>query len=226
MYGSPPIWAQIAATGALTGTITDSTGAAVPEAHIKVISEATGETREVASQTYGAYFVPQLTPGSYRVEVSKNGFQALSRPGLQINVTETTRLDLRLEVGAVSQKVTVEASAVLVQTESNALGRVVSDTVATSLPLVTRNYTQIIGLSPGIAQSVTNAAALGIGSGGLTSETEGQGMFVHGARQCDNNFQMDGVQINDLAGSEGESGGIAIPHPDTIQEFKVPDWPI
>ena len=113
----------------------------MPEAHIKVISEATGETREVASQTYGAYFVPQLTPGSYRVEVSKNGFQALSRPGLQINVTETTRLDLRLEVGAVSQKVTVEASAVLVQTESNALGRVVSDTVATSLPLVTRNYT-------------------------------------------------------------------------------------
>ena len=83
---------------------------------------------------------------------------------------------------------------------ANALGRVVGDTVVSNLPLSSRNYTQIIGLSPGIAQSVTNAAALGNGNGGMTSETEGGGLFVHGARQYDNNFQMDGVQINDLAG--------------------------
>ncbi|PYX74469.1 MAG: hypothetical protein DMG72_09935 [Acidobacteria bacterium] len=84
VYGSPPIWAQTAATGALTGTITDSTGAAVPEAHIKVISEATGETREVTSQTYGAYFVPQLTLAPIGSRFRKMDFRRFPVPGCRL----------------------------------------------------------------------------------------------------------------------------------------------
>src|SRR6478609_9036035 len=216
-----PANAQTAATGALTGTVTDSTGAVLSGVQIKIVNEATGEERRGASQVNGIFFFPQLPPGSYRVEASRTGFNALTRTGLRIDVTETARLDLTLRVGNVIQEINVEASPLLVQTETSALGRVVNETVVTSLPLVARNYTQIVTLSPGISQSVTNAATLGRGTGGMTSETEEEGLFVHGTRQYDNSFQMDGIEINDLSGSGGESGGVAIPNPDTIREFKV-----
>ena len=91
--------------------------------------------------------------------------------------------------------------------------------VVRELPLVTRNYTQILGLSPGIIANVNNANELGRGSSGLSG---GAGdVHVHGGRTADNNFQMNGAQINDLAGSGGASGGVATPNPDTIQEFKA-----
>jgi len=213
--------AQTAGTGALSGTVTDPTGAVVAGAEVKAIDQSTGEARTAVSGSDGTYTLPLLPPGAYRIEAGKTGFKTTIRPGLNVNVTETTRFDIQLQLGAVSQNVTVEANAALVQTDSSALGRVVGEESINQLPLVTRNYTQIIGLSPGVSQSVTNAAALGRGNGGESTETEGQGLFVHGGRGYDNNFQMDGVPINDREGSGGESGGIAIPNPDNIQEFKV-----
>jgi len=209
--------AQTASTGALTGTIMDNSGAVVPEAKVTVTNEATGEARTVVSQPNGSYTIPLLLPGSYRVEFSKTGFKQAVKPGLEINVTETARLDVQLELGAVEEQVTVTSEAALLQTESSALGRVTDHTLVSNLPLVTRNYTQIVTLSPGISASVTNAGALGRGTGG-----ESQGNFrAYGASGADNNFQMNGVQINDLQASGFLSGGVAIPNPDAIQEFKV-----
>jgi hypothetical protein len=208
---------QTASTGALTGTISDPTGAVVPEVQIKVINQATGEARTVISQPNGGYVVPLLLPGSYRAEFSKSGFKLAVKQGLHINVTETARLDIQLELGGVQEVVTVTAEAELLQTESATLGRVTDQTLVANLPLVTRNYTQIVTLSPGISAGVTNATALGRGTGG-----ESQGGFrAHGASGADNNFQMNGVQINDLQASGFLSGGVAIPNPDAIQEFKV-----
>jgi hypothetical protein len=147
----------------------------------------------------------------------RTGFKQSVKPGLQINVTETARLDVQLEVGAVQEQVNVTSEAQLLQTESSALGRVTDRTLVSNLPLVTRNYTQIVTLSPGIAANVTNATELGRGNGGNS-----QGNFrAHGASGADNNFQMNGVQINDLQASGSLSGGVAIPNPDAIQEFKV-----
>jgi hypothetical protein len=212
-----PALAQTAGTGALTGAVTDNNGAVVPEAKVIVTNEATGEARTVMSQSNGSYVVPLLLPGSYRVEFSKTGFKQAVKPGLVINVTETSRLDVQLEVGGVQEQVTVTSEAALLQTESSALGRVTDRTLVSNLPLVTRNYTQIVTLSPGVAANVTNASELGRGGGGMS-----QGNFrAHGASGADNNFQMNGVQINDLQASGGFSGGIAIPNPDAIQEFKV-----
>jgi hypothetical protein len=211
------VMAQTGSTGALTGVVTDNGRSVVAGANIKVINETTGEVRNVVSQANGAYTLPALLPGSYRVEFSKNGFKQSVKPGVVVNVTETARLDVQLEVGALQEQVTVTTDTVLLQTESSALGRVTDQTVVTNLPLVTRNYTQIVTLSPGVAANVTNASELGRGSGGLSS-----GNFrVHGASGGDNNFQMNGVQINDLQSSGAFSGGVAIPNPDAIQEFKV-----
>jgi hypothetical protein len=212
-----PAPAQTAATGALAGTVLDASGAGIPAARIVVKNETTGETREVGSQTTGGYVVPLLPPGRYRVEISKAGFRTTVIAGLEINVTETARHDPSLEVGAVQEQVVVTTEAQLLQTESSALGRVTDRAAVNDLPLVTRNYTQIVTLSPGIAANVTNASDLGRGAGGLSS-----GNFrVHGAGGADNNFQMNGLQVNDLQSSGSTSGGIAIPNPDSIQEFKV-----
>jgi outer membrane receptor protein involved in Fe transport len=219
--------AQSANTGALAGVVTDPSGGVSPGVRIKAINEATGETREVVTQPRGNYSVPLLSPGTYRVEASAPGFALAVQTGVRISVTETARLDIRMAVSSVAQSVTVEAHASLVETESSALGRVTDEQTITSLPLVTRNYTQIIGLSPGVSQDVTNAAELGRGNGGTifgassSSPFDPAGFNVDGARFTDNNFQMNGVPVNDVAGFGANSGGVAIPNPDTIQEFKV-----
>jgi hypothetical protein len=214
---SLPALAQTAGTGALTGSVTDNNRAFVPDAKVTVTNQATGAVRTVESQSNGSFAVPLLPPGTYRVEISKSGFKVAVTPGLEINVTETARLDVQLEVGTVQEQVIVSSEAQLLQTESSALGRVTDRALVSNLPLVTRNYTQIVTLSPGIASPVTNATELGRGSGGAS-----QGNFrAYGASGADNNFQMNGVQINDLQASGGFSGGVAIPNPDAIQEFKV-----
>ncbi len=215
--------AQTASTGALSGVITDPQGAVVPDVQIKVTSETTGETRTVTSRSDGAYVVPLLSPGSYRVEAEGRGFKRGLLSGIRIEVTETTTLEIRLAVGATSETVTVTPDAAVTQTESSALGRVVDEKVVVNLPLVVRNYTQILGLSPGVTTNVTNAAELGRGTGGLAPEFNvvGIGTYVHGARGYDNSFQMNGVSVDDLQGSGRASNGVAIPNPDTIQGFKV-----
>src|SRR5262245_19239168 len=199
--------AQTAGTGALTGAVTDNNGAIILEAKVTVTNQSTGEARTVMSQSNGSYVVPLLLPGSYRVEFSKTGFKQAVKAGLVINVTETSRLDVQLEAGGVQEQVTISSEASMLQTESIALGRVTDQTLVSSLPLVTRNYTQIVTLSAGVAANVTNAGDLGRGSGGLS-----QGNFrTHGASGADNNFQMNGVQVNDLQASGGFSAGVRIP---------------
>jgi hypothetical protein len=209
--------AQTANTGALTGTVSDPGGALVGGVKVTVTNESTGEIRTVTTTDNGAYTVPLLPPGAYYIDFTKSGFKSSVTTGIHINVTETARLDVHLEVGAVTEKVTVTGKTELLQTESSELGGVVTGQMVDNLPLVTRNYTQIVTLSPGIAADVTNATDLGRGGGG-----ESQGNFrANGAEGLDNNFQMNGVQINDLQASGFFSGGIAIPNPDTIEEFKV-----
>src|SRR5262245_61375323 len=104
----PAALAQTAATGALTGTVTDMNGAGVANAQIKVTNVVTGETRGATSQVNGAYIVPLLPPGNYRVEVAQSGFKSAARAGLPVNVTETTKLDVRLEVGAITETMAIE----------------------------------------------------------------------------------------------------------------------
>src|SRR5213075_677076 len=128
--------------------------------------------------------------------------------------TETKVLPVRLEVGTVSEIVTVNGQGEALQTESSVLGHVATGDEIRSLPLVTGNYTQILGLSPGVSSEVFNAVE--IGRGGVDDA-----IVVSGAASSDNNFQMNGVEINDLQGSGHFSGGIGIPNPESIQEFKV-----
>src|SRR5262249_297709 len=208
--------AQTAATGAISGTVTDPSGAVVAGAKVSVTHEATGGTLTVLSNNTGPYLVPLLSPGSYRVDVPKESLQVSHYPNIIVAVTETRTLNLALQVGTVSESVQVESSAQPLQTESSALGHVTNSEMVENLPLVTRNYTQIVGLSPGVAADVTNAGSLGRGGGSDGSEP----FVANGGSSMDNNFQMNGVEINDLQHSRVLSGGGVVPHPHTIQEIK------
>jgi Carboxypeptidase regulatory-like domain len=208
-------FAQTGDTGAIAGEVTDPAGSVVPESQIKVINLGTGASRTTVSGRNGSYSVPLLPPGQYRVDISKAGFKLVSYPNITVIVTETQTLNARLEVGAVSEQVTVDSAAEQLQTASSALGRVTNEEMVTDLPLATRNFTQIIGLNPGVSAEVTNPTALGLGGGGMSNFSTG------GQTQKSNNYQMDGVAIDDLQNSGTFSGGVAIPNPDTILEFKV-----
>src|SRR5574337_1147467 len=155
------VCAQTASTGALTGVVTDPNEAVIPEVQLTVTSKATGETRKLSSNPDGTYRVALLPPGFYRVEARKSGFQLTSVPDVRITVAETAKLNIQLAVGPLEQHVTVEATPEMLQTESSALGRVTNEQVVVNVPLSTRNYTQILGLSPGVTQSVTDASSLG-----------------------------------------------------------------
>ncbi|MBZ5537871.1 MAG: carboxypeptidase-like regulatory domain-containing protein [Acidobacteriia bacterium] len=221
LFGVTPfnVWAQSAGTGALAGTVLDSSGAVVPDAKVMATNNGTGESRTTVSGPEGTFRLQLLPPGLYGLRVEKSGFKTIQLSNIAVSVTEVAQVRVRLDVGAITERIEVSATEQLVQTESSAQGRIVSEQALTDLPLVTRNYTQILGLSPGIVADVTNAGDLGRGNGGLVG-SEG-GVHVNGARAIDNNFQMNGLGINDLAGMGSLTGGVAIPNPDTIQEFKV-----
>ena len=157
--------AQTAGTGALSGIVTDPSGASIADAQISVISEATGERRTSTSAPNGIYLVALLLPSLCELEIAHSGFKTVRFTHLRITVAETLALNIRLEIGAVSERVTVLATEQL-QSESSALGRVTGGEQVRALPLVTRNYSQIIALNPGVAAEVTDAAALGPGFSG------------------------------------------------------------
>jgi hypothetical protein len=208
------VFAQDASTGALNGTVTDPSGGVVPAATVKVTNNATGEVRTVVAGNNGNYLVPLLPPGSYTVQATGKGFKTLQFQHVSIHVTETATLNIRLELGELAEIVNVQGTATQLDTTSSALGNVTDERMVDNLPLVTRNYLQILGLSPGVSSDITDAAAIGRGNVGIEYSTSGN-------IENDNNFQMNGSQVNDLMGSGTLSGGIPVPNPDSIQEFKV-----
>ena len=213
---------QTASTGALTGVTLDVSGALLPGVSIKATKDDGNETRLTVSDGEGSFALLFLPPGSYHLQADKSDFEPLSLSALRISVTETLGLELHLHLATRVERVRVSSESAMVQTDSSALGRVFNETAIRQLPLVTRNFTQLTGLSPGVAVGVYNAGELGSGGTALSQVgASNDGVFVHGSRSYDNNWQLDGVSVSDVLASGGASGGIPIPNPDSLQEFKV-----
>lgn len=211
-----PVWAQTGSTGALTGTVTDPSGAVIVGAKVTATNIGTGQPRAAETGSDGSYKFSLLQPGNYSVEFSAKGFKTAEVPSVTVNVTETAVLNHSLEVGAQAERVTVEATAETLQTQNVTNGGLVSGAEVTALPLVSRNYTQIISLSPGVVTNVTSASAVGNGT---------QDVSANGSKANQNNYSMDGASVvNYLSGTGAQTGsfpGMAIANPDAIQEFKV-----
>ena len=207
---SVSVLAQSQTTGRIAGSVTDEKGGVLPGAEVTVTNKATGEARTAVTDDSGHYIVPLLPSGDYSVSVTASGFKKFIAEDIKVALTETTTLDPSLVVGAVSESVTVNAAPQLVQTEGAQLGRVVDSRTVSELPLATRNFTQILGLSPGAATYLPDNTAVGRNS---------QNISVNGGRVTNNNFQINGVDANSMGTNSAPS--LSVPAPESIQEFKV-----
>src|SRR5665213_589564 len=211
----PALLAQTASTGGVSGTVTDPSGASIPNVMVTLTSTDTGAVRNSVTGADGNYKFGLINPGNYKIRFSAAGFKPVELPGIVVQVTESAVVNRALEVGAQTEQVTVEANVEAIQTSSSSLGTVVGNKTATDLPLTTRNYTNLIGLSAGANASVNNAS--GFGKGGVDTA-------VNGMMTQDNNYMMDGVAMTSQEGGsvvQGFYSGLAIPNPDTLQEFKI-----
>ena len=208
--------AQTVATGAITGTVRDPSGAAIPAVRITATERTTGATRMAETDPSGSYRISLLPPGEHYLRFAAQGFKTLLPPAVNVVVTEIATLDVQMVLGEKQEIVEVRSTVQLVQSQSATLGTMVDDRTITELPLSTRNYTQALTMSPGVIADVNNAAELGKGT---------QDVYVNGASNISNNFQMDGTDVNNFGSGRADNflqqGGVPIPNPDAIEEFKV-----
>jgi Carboxypeptidase regulatory-like domain/TonB-dependent Receptor Plug Domain/TonB dependent receptor len=208
--GSLPAFAQSQTTGRIVGTVKDQKGALIVGAQITVSSRSTAEERQVRTDKEGHFNVPLLTPGIYRARVTAGGFRSALFDSVQVNITETTSVDVDLVLAGVTTDPVPVTITPLLQANGAQLGRIVDSRAVAELPLATRNFTQILALSPGTSVALPDHTALGRNS---------QNISVNGARVTQNDFEINGVDANNLATNTEVL--VAVPAPETIHEFKV-----
>ncbi|HXJ38028.1 MAG TPA: carboxypeptidase-like regulatory domain-containing protein, partial [Bryobacteraceae bacterium] len=195
----------------IVGDVSDAQGGRIANASIKVMSVATGVTRELNTSDTGSYRVFPLNPGTYNVTASATGFKTATQQNVILDAAANVKVDFRLEVGVVSETVEVQATASILQTQEASVGGTVTGNEVSRLPVNGRNYTRLILLMPGTSDQG------GSQSQGTFSGT--QLISVDGQRRQDNNFTVDGVDNNFMMmNSPGMS-----PSMDAIQEFRVLD---
>lgn len=193
------------ATGKITGNITDVSGAIIPDAEVTVANTATNVSQTVTTNKEGFYQALQLPIGLYRVTVVAPGFEKTtveSRTALQIN--QTLRIDVKLEIGRVNQAVVVESNASQVETENSVVGGTVTGQAIYELPLNGRNTLDLLGTQPGVSATNPDSGAAGNYS-------------IGGMRTDSVTYLLDGGLNNDLL----SNGVVANPNPDAVAEFRV-----
>jgi hypothetical protein len=205
------------ATGTISGSITDATGAAVAGAKITVGGESTGTVRDAVSDNAGHYVVPLLGATSFTVRAVFTGFQPNEVKNIRLQVDEQREVDFTLSLANLQSTVEVTATAVAVQTTNPTLGQVINSQQVAELPLNGRDFVQLATLAPGTTQETNTGSFF---NGGPSSEVSARGSFslsVGGSRANSTDWLLDGNDNNELT-----AGGIAIlPSIDAIQEFKV-----
>jgi hypothetical protein len=210
-------FSQAPGTGAISGVVYDSSNRAVTGAEVLAVNEATHVSRTVMTTPEGLFRMPLLLPGPYTVSVKAKGFAVNTSHTIEVTVSETSTLNVTLAVAGEIQNVQVEGDAAIAKLESSTLGGIVNDTAIQSLPLSNRNFTQILGLAPGVVTDIPVPATLGRGTFNVASD---------GATPTQNNIQFNGIDANNIAENSASNAetaivGVAVPAPDTIQEFRV-----
>lgn len=193
----PSIWAQgVSGSASVAGTVTDTTGAVIPGASVVLLNVERGSEQEVSTNEAGNYAYPDITPGTYSVRVSSDGFQTREVTDLQVQVGQRAAVNVELEVGQVTEVVTVEAAAVLLETESNAIGTVVDSERVNELPLNGRNFLELALLAGGTAPAEGRASFAGqIGH-------PGRFVVIGGVKAANNSYTINGIQVRGARGGE------------------------
>src|SRR5260370_20621809 len=213
-----PGFAQVAG-GTLTGTISDTNGAGIPQAKLVIKNVATGVERTATTNADAFYTTVNLQSGSYEISITAAGFSSETRHGVTMTVGAQLTVDITLRVGTISNKVEVTAAVPDVQLTSSDISAVVTATTVRELPLNGRSWTDLAALQPGVSTIQTQPSfATGSDRG---NRRFGQQLTISGARPQQNNYRLDGISLNDYAnGAPGSvlGGNLGV---DAIQEFSV-----
>ncbi|HLJ17099.1 MAG TPA: TonB-dependent receptor [Bryobacteraceae bacterium] len=204
-----PLRAQ-STTGAIVGTVTDQSDAAVPNAKLTATEVSSNTATETVSDPRGLYSFPALRPGVYRVEAEASGFRKLTEPNIQVRVDDRLEVNLKMVLGAVNESIVVSATAPLVESQTGAIGNVIENTKIVNLPLNQRNPYQLALLSPGVTPApgfgnLFNSASLFMVNGNLGRTSE---------------MLIDGI-TNSVPAANPILVVSLFPSPDAIEEFKM-----
>ena len=202
-------WAQ--ATSTINGTVTDPSGAVIPNATVTLTQEETGAKQSSVSNADGLYSIPGLAVGHYTLSVTASGFRTFKRTGIVLNVGQTLQENAALAVGANSQTVTVQANALQVQTETNEVSSLISGQQMQQIATNGRNFTSLETLGTGVSGNLPSF-------NGVSAQTSVATISFNGMRPDHNNFLIDGGEVYDR-GSGGKPD--ALPSPDSIAQFQV-----
>ncbi|MGA7914645.1 MAG: TonB-dependent receptor [Candidatus Acidiferrales bacterium] len=203
---------QAQSTAELGGTVTDTSGATVPNAKVVVTNQATGTQWNTQTNGDGLYVEPSLPPGNYQITVTAAGFRTLVVKDLKLDVATSVTKDLQLTVGEVSQQVEVTTEAPLIETSTTGVGQVINSKTVQEIPLNGRHFVDLSLLTPGTVTPPAN--------GFLTAPLRGQGSFAidtAGQREDTTNWLINGINLNDLVQNQVTFQ----PPVDTLEEFKV-----
>jgi hypothetical protein len=210
----PPAAFAQAVSGTIIGTVTDSSGAVMANAKVTVVNEGTGLTRTVVADANGDFTAPSLPTGRYTIIAEASGFKTLTLSNIDLGVDQRARFDLKLEVGSVSESVTIEARAPLLQTSSSELGTTVTNQQIEALPLNGRNFVNLTRTVPGVLRGIPGANIDGAGSLAWRASAS---FSANGQRPRDNNFMLDGVDNNET----WLQTVVIFPSVDSLDEFKL-----
>jgi len=195
----------------ITGTVLDKEGAAIPSAQVSLTSKDTGYTSTTESNASGNFSFPALNVGTYDLKVVAKGFETSVQKGLAVNVSQTLHVDTTLVVGAVDQTITVEANALVVQTDSNVLSTLVSADQISEIATENRNFSALVALGLGVSSNLPdNNTPTSVGSSASFS--------VNGLRQSHNIWLIDGGEADDRGGAGGMN---IMPSQDAIAQIET-----
>jgi hypothetical protein len=199
-------------TSSVAGTVTDTTGAAVPGASVTIHGIATGAERLTVTDSSGNFTAPSLQPGNYTVTVSAPGFSKFTLQQVTLEVNASATVNAKLTVGGSAETVQVESTQASIESQTSTVGQVIDKEVVQQIPLNGRHFLDLTNLTPGTVVSPAN--------GSLTAPSRGlgsNGFVTAGAREDSNNFQINGINLNDMTQNQITFQ----PSINTTSEFKI-----
>ena len=187
------LWGQ-AVSATLVGTVTDNTGAIVSKATVTILENATGIVHTDTTNESGNYTFPDLTPGSYNVTISATGFKKETRPGVDVAVNTTTRVDIALQPGSVTETVTVTGAPAIMETDRADVSANIEAQTLNSMPvMVNQNFQSVLSLVPGVGPPVFDHSQFFNASSSIQTEVNGQ-------PRVGNSYQIEGIDDDERTG--------------------------
>ena len=201
-------------SGTILGAVTDSSGATVAGAKVTIVNEGTGLTRVLTADSNGEYTAPALPTGHYTITSEMTGFKTVAMSNIEVGVDQRVRINIKHEVGAMTESVSVTAETPLIQTASSELGTTVGSSQIEALPLNGRNFVSLTRSIPGVLRGIPGANVDGAGSLAWRASAS---FSANGMRARDNNYMLDGVDNNET----WLQSVVIFPSVDALDEFKL-----